>query len=360
MLDYNHDRPQASELTRLVLSELAELGLPPTPIYFTLFYERALRRDASLTKDMDDAINSESGLSLDQAQDLFDRHLLHGTLKQMNQAQETMLRLMRNMMLQMLNTGNEFSNFASTLGNFCRQIDHSDSIESLRELTEELLADTRSVENTALASTEDLNKSSSEINRLKADLEKARQDARTDPLTGLPNRRGLSDSISREIARAGQEGTPAAFLLADIDHFKHINDDYGHLVGDKILRFVARSLKNQLKRQDKILRYGGEEFAILLPETPLKGAEQVAERLRKHIADARLRMAESRRELGQLTISIGVTDIRPADVPDHIILRADDGLLAAKRAGRNRVVLKPAEEVDQSQQDLIDERGRTI
>lgn len=338
MFDYTQDIAQSREIMRMVLVELNELQLPPTPLYYTLMFERALRRDASLVKEIDDALNQDDGLTQEKALAILDEHLLNGTIKEMGKAQNTMVRIMRNVMLQMITTGNEFSNFASTLGDFMRKIDRSNSVEDIRNLTDEVIRDSREVERNASSTSDRLTTASEEISRLKEELENARRDARTDPLTGLPNRRGFFDLLQDQLDRHKENVESFGLLLADVDHFKSINDRYGHLVGDKILRFVARTLHAHVKGQDSVIRYGGEEFAIILPQTGFHGAMAVANQLRQKISTSRLRLAESGRELGGLTISLGVSIPQMNDNPETLLRRADDCLMQAKREGRDRVI----------------------
>lgn len=353
MFDYTHDHAQSQEILRLVLIELQALNLPPNPIFYTLFYERALKRDASLNKDIDDAINSDEGLTIDVAQEIFDTHILNGAIKEMSKAQNTLVRVIRNLMMQMLNSGNEFSNYAASLGEFIRKIDRSDSVEDIRALTAEVIEDSRQIELSSKETSSNLKDAGEQITRLKEELEAARRDARTDPLTGLANRRGLNELLLQRINLFLQEKAPFSVILADIDHFKRINDSYGHLVGDKILRFVARTLMANIKGQDSVIRFGGEEFAIILPYTGFEGGIVVAQQLRQKIASSRLRLAESGRDLGGLTISLGVTAVHADDTPDSLLRRADDALMKAKAEGRDRVVGLKAENPIGDQQEII-------
>ncbi len=352
MFDYTHDHAQSHEVLRLVLGELHALNLPPNPIYFTLFYERALKRDASLTKDIDDAINADAGLTMDRAQEIFDTHLLNGSLKEMSKAQTALLRVIRNLMMQMLTTGNEFSNYAASLGDFMRKIDRSDSIEDIRALTAEIIDDSREIERSTKDTSMQLTSAGDEINRLKEELENARRDARTDPLTGLANRRGLNELLQQRIQIFLQEKNPFCLILCDIDHFKRINDNYGHLVGDKILRFVARTLMANVKGQDTVVRFGGEEFAIVLPHTHFEGGIAVAQQLRSKIAGARLRLAESGRDLGGLTMSFGVASGHVRDTPDTILRRADDAMMQAKAKGRDQVIGQEFQQEELAPEDI--------
>ncbi len=158
--------------------------------------------------------------------------------------------------------------------------------------------------------------------------------ARTDELTQVMNRRAFNDVFNNEIARAKRNQRIVAFILCDIDHFKQINDQYGHLAGDAILRDVAQGIEKSINRpSDTVARFGGEEFAILLAETDKDGALYIAEKIRAHIEEI------SNIWQAQVTISLGVYTCTPSQEtkPDDIIHCADKALYVAKKEGRNQV-----------------------
>ncbi len=164
--------------------------------------------------------------------------------------------------------------------------------------------------------------------------------AQTDVLTGMYNRRGFQDRAEAELTRAVRYGTPLSVLVGDIDHFKAVNDTYGHGIGDEALRHVAALWRDVLRDMDVSGRLGGEEFAALLPHTALADARLVAERIRVDIADALL--AVEGFDPLVLTISIGVATLEPGEGLASLLGRADTALYAAKRAGRNRVLVADA------------------
>lgn len=167
------------------------------------------------------------------------------------------------------------------------------------------------------------------------------QAACVDVVTGLHNRRWLAESFPRAVQRCEQECRPVCLVMADVDHFKRYNDDYGHLVGDRVLRAVARHLAESLRTQDLIARYGGEEFAILLPHSGLDEAGTIAERLRARVAAMRVEVAPEGR-VETATISCGVAALRPGSDLETLIAAADHALYRAKDKGRNRVELASA------------------
>lgn len=174
--------------------------------------------------------------------------------------------------------------------------------------------------------------------RLRANYEQSLSMALTDSLTGVFNRRYVSAHLPRLLERAVDSNKPVSVLMFDIDHFKVVNDTYGHDVGDEVLKEVANRASRNLRTFDLVARMGGEEFLVILPDTDSEAAALVAERLRERIGDQPFKVGH---EVGALTVtvSIGYTiGGAPGDLAEVLIKRADDALYQAKRTGRNRVV----------------------
>jgi diguanylate cyclase (GGDEF)-like protein len=171
-----------------------------------------------------------------------------------------------------------------------------------------------------------------QLDALAAPAELARL-AFSDCLTGLANRRALLCAAEREMARVRPTGRPACVVLVDIDHFKTINDDFGHAQGDVVLRLLAATLRAQTRTTDTLARWGGEEFALLLPETDLAAAQIVAEKCRWAVQALQLALPRS------ISITLGVSELHPMDTFDAALARADSALYKGKADGRNRVVV---------------------
>jgi two-component system cell cycle response regulator len=176
---------------------------------------------------------------------------------------------------------------------------------------------------------------------LRAKLDQGMENAITDPLTGLHNRRYMESHLGTLVAQATQSGQTLSVLVADIDFFKSVNDTYGHDAGDNVLREFATRLRRNTRGIDLACRLGGEEFVIIMPDTDLSRALQVAERLRSCIAAEHFQVNGG--STLTVTASVGVSTLeRKEDTPDTLFKRADTALYAAKRSGRNRVVADAA------------------
>lgn len=177
---------------------------------------------------------------------------------------------------------------------------------------------------------------------LRNNLDHSLELAVTDQLTGLHNRRYMTGQLDSLAKRAALGGDPVAALLIDIDHFKKINDTFGHDVGDEVLREFALRLASNVRAIDLPCRYGGEEFTVIMPDTQLADAMRIAERIRMHVAGSPFRVAQGK-ELLTVTISIGVSaTLGETDTPEALLKRADEGVYEAKASGRNAVVGRAA------------------
>ena len=165
-------------------------------------------------------------------------------------------------------------------------------------------------------------------------LEEQRQKALIDPLTDLPNRAAWGERLQYEVDQWQKNGNPLLIAMLDLDHFKRINDGYGHLAGDKVLKIIATQLRKHLRPIDFIARFGGEEFVLLMPDTPLSAGLHLIEKLRAAIQACPFHF---KGEPVTITTSIGVSAFRPGDRSDHVLKRADEALYRAKRRGRNCV-----------------------
>lgn len=175
--------------------------------------------------------------------------------------------------------------------------------------------------------------------KLRASIEEIEQDAHTDFLTKLANRRRFDKFMRETLANAEVESAPVSLIVCDIDHFKKFNDSFGHQVGDQVLKFVADILKKNTKGQDLAARFGGEEFAIVLPNTGAWNAKRVAEHIRTTIAKKKLVNKAGNQDLGTITMSFGVAEREPGMTVQALVEIADSALYEAKRGGRNRVVV---------------------
>src|SRR6266853_1466863 len=210
--------------------------------------------------------------------------------------------------------------------------------DQVKPIVESLLQSTNEMRDTNKALENRLSLSKTEISNLQQSLEAIRAESLTDPLTGLGNRKYFDRSVETAVENALASGEPLSLLMFDIDHFKSFNDSYGHLTGDQVLRLVGMSLKQTIKGQDITARYRGEEFAVVLPHTALLQALTVADHIRRAVMAKELKKKSTGEILWRVTISVGVSILKPGDDTDSLIERSDAGVYAAKRNGRNRVI----------------------
>ncbi|AJD89856.1 hypothetical protein JMA_05390 [Jeotgalibacillus malaysiensis] len=212
-------------------------------------------------------------------------------------------------------------------------------MQSRDDFENELIAAKRQVEKIL----EDTDYANGELQKLLTELESKREEitaanarlknlALTDPLTSLKNRRYYEEVLTEFLVSAEKESFTFSYLILDIDHFKHVNDEFGHAAGDQVLQELAWSLEQEIREEDVLVRFGGEEFVILLTGIDERLALKIADRIRVNIEHAEWPHC-------QITVSIGVSGVKPGDTKDTIFKRADEALYYSKKNGRNRTTL---------------------
>jgi diguanylate cyclase len=222
------------------------------------------------------------------------------------------------------------------------RITHLDDLRKIRNAFEQEIKQLRSdIKNKQAMEKNRMKALDQEINLLSRELQKAKKEALTDALTGLSNRKAFDQFLAGLSNKGNLANGSFALLLLDIDDFKKINDTYGHQTGDNILVLIAGKCREIVRSNDFIGRYGGEEFAVILPSSSLRNGVKKGRQIKKAISAARHKHTLNGADTGitlRITVSIGVSVFRGGDTPEMVIERADKALYAAKSAGKNRVV----------------------
>ncbi len=208
------------------------------------------------------------------------------------------------------------------------------SVNEIRNVLDEAIAATKEIRKSGESTQQRLKETTENMQVLQREFEQAKSELLVDFLTGVLNRKGFDETLERCVSETTGH---LSLLVVDIDYFKKFNDTHGHIVGDKILRFMAKTMQQSVRGNDFTARIGGEEFAVILPKTPLLGAMTVAETLRTSVAQLKLEKKAKSESLGTITVSVGVAQYQPGESLENFVNRADKALYFAKNTGRNRV-----------------------
>jgi diguanylate cyclase len=342
---FNVDLQSAKALADAALTEMVKYGVPPTPPNYCVWYNYVSKAIAGLTRDIDERIALQKGFGWQANQELFERYF--GTDVETAAIRKTggaLNQTVGRVLLRLDAAGQDAAAFGETLVQVHGSLKAVPVVEGskvqavvhrLSGATNDMVKRNRDLET-------ELRKSTTEINSLQDRLEQARREAFTDALTGIGNRRCFDLALIENSERAISGELELSLLLIDIDHFKKFNDNYGHRIGDQVLKVVGGQMKQMSRGSDIAARYGGEEFALLLVGAPMEIAMRRADQLREALASNYLRNKATGDLYGQVTVSIGVAKFRMTDNVESFIGRADAALYEAKSAGRNRVIAEAA------------------
>ncbi len=347
---------KANEYSKSALLRLEFLGLAPTPQNFELLYAYVSGRLPQIKEIVDGAVRG-GGFTAQQAKAIYDKHLgadkekevLQNSVKSLSEELSHVMEL-----ISSASEGNEHLN--ETLSGFSTHLNKPLSVEELRKAVSKVVTETKEIAQHNQELQQQLQKSSEQISVMQEDLSRVQKESLTDVLTGLGNRKHLAMALKRMVLESEEQKSSLSLLMVDIDFFKKFNDTHGHQVGDQVLKLVARTLTENLKGKDCVARYGGEEFVIVLPQTRLMDAQRVADALRNSVSQKKIIRRDTNTTLGQVTVSIGVSQYHPGELVSHFLKRADAGLYIAKAAGRNRVVVQDMDAATMAK--LVENKGK--
>lgn len=344
-MDYPENAAQAVAFLKQALPKMVQHELAPNPINYSLWYNYVGSRLPELNRAIDTLIANQGTFSAAQSQALFQRYLLTHDNDQHQKTAATLQALAATLLSQLQETTQGSREFNRELEHAALQLSTSENETDLEQITRSLAQSIAVISSANLRFEQQMQAAQEEMETLRAELQKSQRIADTDPLTQVYNRL----AFDREINRLLKTEQRLCLIFCDIDFFKRFNDEFGHLMGDKVLQRVAALIRDGLPTDGLAARFGGEEFALILPTPNLADAENTAEQIRKRIEQLRVKVRNSERVLNNVTASFGVAIAEPGDTIESLIDRADQALYAAKRAGRNRVVMAAASAPAQQQ-----------
>ncbi|WP_394201784.1 GGDEF domain-containing protein [Shewanella waksmanii] len=333
------DTELSAKILRHAVPQMSELNIPVTPDNYAVWYEYYRGVNLDLKRAIDGLLANGVTFTEEVNAGLHSNFVQEKSPEVIENVQiETQL-LINNLIskIAQLSQGTETLN--ASLSGVQEELSHSPDEATLMRLIDGLAEEVNSVISNNAEMAQSLKAMDEEVSSLKSEMENLNLAAMTDQLTSLHNRRAFEEQVLGHIQDFRKKGLNSSLLIVDIDHFKSFNDTHGHVVGDKVLAYIALALKHGVRGEDFVARYGGEEFVLLLPDTNHSGALVVAEQLRQKIADKKLTIGKDKKlSLGNITVSIGVASLKSDDDKESYFVRADEALYRAKSAGRNCVM----------------------
>lgn len=322
-MKYHDSYPEAESKSKEAMDFLGEHNLAYNPVHYAVAYQHISDTNPKLSITLNEILEKSSPDPYEM-EILFDNYITENKPNSDKSIEN------------LTNCIEQLEDINGESGTAVNQLD--ESIESQQKKDSPALQNIIKAARAVRIAQEKVNKQLAEAreqsNALKQELQDAQEQAVTDSLTSLKNRTGMKNYLAEMEA---PEFKDFSIAIADIDHFKKFNDDFGHLVGDLILKRLGRLLKEELPIPCEGFRFGGEEFVILMPQCNKERAMDIAESLRVGVSKLRFKSAKTKERLPKMTISLGVTGWQPDDELENVLMRADQALYEAKNSGRNKV-----------------------
>lgn len=330
---------ESAQHLKKALPLMMKYSVPTTPSNYALWYHYVAEQNSELKVAMDRLLDSCEICPPIQAESIYREHVMPETESETWQLRQTIESLMTQLDKSITDTHTDTDqfqqSFEKTVANIRKVEEEGWSVEEVVGLLKNLEKDAKQMRNATRFFSNSLTLAKSEIDSLKEQLDETRNAAMYDSLTGLYNRHAFDTEMTAYLKESTQG---LCIILCDIDHFKSFNDNWGHLLGDQVLKAVGRKINDNMRDGKSAYRFGGEEFVMLLPKTQLRIARQFAETIRKQFEKLTLKDKRSGQLIDNITASFGVVQCKEGESLTELIARADEYLYKAKKLGRNRVL----------------------
>ena len=314
---------------------------PPEPKTYAVWYAYVEAKDPQLVERVDSIISENGTLTPFDISSIFREYLTEETGASARHTIGMAIEKEIDEVMKIIQQGVQNSDeFGASLDKANEELPGAASNGNIASLLSTLMEDNKRMAETTRELNQGLMDSQKQIATLNQELEEVQTQCRRDPLTSVSNRRAFDERLETEIRAAAETGENLCLALADIDHFKKVNDTYGHQVGDAVLQQFASVVTQNIKGQDMVARYGGEEFAIILPETDLFSAYNLLVKIKYTFKNTETPIEGTLKSIKDVTASFGLVRFEPGMTPRDMIEKADSFLYEAKNAGRDRVKAK--------------------
>lgn len=333
---YNASPEQNSEYIRQMLPLMMQHNVPVDPMNYAVWYHYVAGTSGDLTKAIDTLIRDQKPFDSDTALNLYKKHICNASVESFEKINSNLLRLITQTTVSVYATSEKAAAAGNKFNVKLKELKSPENETNLKSILFEIILETTQLAEASKALKNQLDNSNKEMEKLRNELTHVRKAANTDGLTGLLNRWAFDRALGELVENATTKNVCLAIL--DIDHFKRINDSFGHLVGDKVIKYFASLLKKHAAEHYHVARYGGEEMAIIMPDTTLAEAFNLIEQIRRVLDKSQLKHKGDTETIGKVTVSAGIASLQTVDTAYTFIERADNALYQAKETGRNKVV----------------------
>lgn len=320
-----------------ILPMFSQHRIAANPINYALLYDYVADHNPALSQAIEALLAEQKTLDMKESEELYASFVCGASLESFETIQEKIHQVMNRASDALDRTFNEAGRAGDGFEEKTALLETMSDTASHQAIILDIIRETRALAATTQAMQLELTRANAEMDELRGELVSVRKIATTDGLTGLLNRHAFQEIMSDIFAR-DERGTVILAML-DIDFFKKVNDTWGHPMGDSVIKYVASLVKKHVADHHHVARYGGEELAIVMPDTDKETAAAISEAIRCEMAGVRLKRKSDNQMLGEITLSIGFAARLADDTVDNFINRADAALYRAKNLGRNRVVV---------------------